>query len=331
MDTSTRPRVVHSVMNDIKKEKISFKHKLQRREGVWTKKQKSLLIDSLLKHYPTNPIYVVVEEEGEPKRVIDGLQRLSTIKNYMKDEFTLSKLDDIEIDGIPRKLSGKKFSELDPAVKEELSGAEVVLCELRDTTDKEIIELFSRINNGKPLNSTQKLTTLMSFELIDIVSSIVENLFFNNVLTEKQFNNSVDVDIIIETLMMIDSNKDRELTSFTSGEKKKFVQYYSEKIDEEHNVQYEKMDKISDALNRLGQHFEEGTKMPKLVMPLIVYGMYRMIIDKKSFEKYFNWLDNFLANYENNQEFLQYCNSGTTSAINVQGRFQYFRNAIKEL
>lgn len=38
METTTRPRVVHSAMNDIKKGKISFKHKLQRREGVWTKK-----------------------------------------------------------------------------------------------------------------------------------------------------------------------------------------------------------------------------------------------------------------------------------------------------
>ena len=306
METTTRPRVVHSAMNDIKKGKISFKHKLQRREGVWTKKQKSLLIDSLLKHYPTNPIYLVVEE-GEPKRVIDGLQRLSTIKDYTNDEFTLSTLDDIEIDGVPRKLSGKKFSELDPAVKEEISGAEIVLCELRDATDKDIIELFSRINNGKPLNSTQKLTTFMSVELIDIISSMVENLFFNNVLTEKQLNDSVDVDIIIESLMMIDSNKDRELKSFTAGEKRKF------------------------ALNRLGNHFEKDTKMPKLLMPLCIYGMYRMIKYNKSFEKYFNWLDDFLAGYENNEEFLQYCNSGTTSAAKVQGRFQYFRSAMHDL
>ena len=79
--------------------------------------------------------------------MIDGLQRLSTIKSYINDEFTLSTLDNIEIDGVPRKLSGKKFSELDPAVKEEISGAEIVLCELRDATDKDIIELFSRINN----------------------------------------------------------------------------------------------------------------------------------------------------------------------------------------
>ena len=36
MDTTTRTRVVHSLMNDIEKEKISFNHMLQRREGVWT-------------------------------------------------------------------------------------------------------------------------------------------------------------------------------------------------------------------------------------------------------------------------------------------------------
>ena len=131
--------------------------------------------------------------------------------------------------------------------------------------------------------------------------------------------------------MMIDSNKDRQLKSFTAGEKRKFAQYYSEKFKEEPDNQYEKMDKISEGLNRLGNHFEKDTKMPKLLMPLCIYGMYRMIKDNKSFEKYFNWLDDFLAGYENNEEFLQYCNSGTTSAAKVQGRFQYFRSAMHDL
>lgn len=59
--------------------------------------------------------------------------------------------------------------------------------------------------------------------------------------------------------------------------------------------------------------------------------LYIVLMFHIKIEKYFNWLDDFLAGYENNEEFLQYCNSGTTSAAKVQGRFQYFRSAMHDL
>lgn len=325
MDITYKTYSADSVGTEVKNGDIYLRHRLQRPEGVWSSPQRSKLIDSLIRHYPINPIYVIVDPNS-PRAAIDGIQRLGTIRDFYNDKFSLSNsINDVEINGINYKIAKKTFSELPPAVKIQLNKAQVQLCEIRDYTDEEVKELFDRINNGKPLNSIQKMTALMSSSMMDGISALVGSSFFEKVLTEKQFKDSTNLDVIIEALMMIENGKAFELTSFTSGQKKKFIRYYSK------NVQLDRLDKISEALSRLDKHFEEKISVPKLVIPLTIYGMYRMIRDKKSFEKYFNWLDDFLANYKNNEEFLQYCNSGTTSAAKVQGRFQYFKSAMHDL
>ena len=88
MKVSSSNKAVQTLANKIKRENIIFTHKLQRREGVWNKHSKSLLIDSLLRGYPVNPIYTVMDEK---QAVIDGVQRLSTCYSYINNGFSLSK------------------------------------------------------------------------------------------------------------------------------------------------------------------------------------------------------------------------------------------------
>ena len=65
---------------------------------------------------------------------------------------------------------------------------------------------------------------------------------------------------------------------------------------------------------------------------MVVYGLYRMIKDNKDIEKYITWLrDDFIANYDQNENFKAYCQSSTSSSENVKGRLEYFRNVIREM
>ena len=81
MDYTSKTRSLQSLVKDMNKGTINLSHKLQRPEGQWNRKQKSDLIDSLLRHYPINPTYAIVEEDGTLS-VIDGVQRLSTTVSY---------------------------------------------------------------------------------------------------------------------------------------------------------------------------------------------------------------------------------------------------------
>ena len=197
---------VKPLIGKMKREKIVLKHKLQRRESVWSNPNKSLLIDSLLRGYIVPPVYTIFE---------DGVQRLSTLKGFYNDEFAISKkAEPVIIEGTEYSIAGLKFSKLDQVVKDELDSSAITVYEITEYTDKDVREMFRRLNSGKPLNTSQKLTPDMSDELSNAIFDIVSLPFFEKRLTSAQLKSSVDQSIALETLMLCSTNKDNDFASF---------------------------------------------------------------------------------------------------------------------
>ena len=133
MDYTCRTRSLSSLIKDISNGNIQLTHKLQRKEGQWNTRQKSDLIDSLLRHYPINPTYAI-KEEGILS-VIDGVQRLSTVRDYLNDGFALSKtLEPIKMGEEEKEIAGKKFSKLDEEIQAAIKSSELQLYELTECT-----------------------------------------------------------------------------------------------------------------------------------------------------------------------------------------------------
>ena len=323
MKVSGSNKAVQTLVNKIKRENIIFTHKLQRREGVWNKQSKSLLIDSLLRGYPVNPVYTVMDEK---QAVIDGVQRLSTCYSYINDGFSLSKnLDPVTIGENTYEIAGKKFSKLDDVVKDELMGAQIQVYEITDYTDKEVREMFSRLNGGKPLNTVQKMTPSMSDELSNAICEIVSNEIFTKVLTPSQIKSSVDQSIAIEVLMLSEMSNEYDFGSFSRTDKEKFIQYYNSKVNTD------KVEIITQALDKINEVFEGEVKIPKTSLSFVIYAYYRTIKDKKSTTKLTEIVKDFLANYESNDEYKGYIIQGTSSSESVKARLDYWRNIIREL
>lgn len=77
------------------------------REIVWKPNEQTRFIDSLVKQLPIPSMCFSLDYKSQKWQVIDGLQRMWTIKRFLSDEhWQLSKLDDID-----PKLSGKSVSE----------------------------------------------------------------------------------------------------------------------------------------------------------------------------------------------------------------------------
>lgn len=83
-------------------------------------------------------------------------------------------------------------------------------------------------------------------------------------------------------------------------------------------------------MDKLNEELRE-TKIKSLSIPMILWGMYSVISCKKSATDYITWVKEFLAAYNTNDEYLQYCKSGTSGSASVTGRFQYFENAVKSI
>lgn len=330
MKNTSKERTLQWINNQNQKGNISFEHRLQRPIGQWNTKMKSLLIQSLLSGIPVNPIYVV--EEENIIYPLDGSQRTSTCIDYINDKFSLSKdTPNVSIaitengEQVIREyeIAGKKFKKLDDEVKETLLACTLEFCTLSDYTDDDIKTMFARQNSGKPLGSRLLRVVHESDEFGDVVYSLARHPFMDKLMGKTQRKNGTDKDIIIQTFMLIATNQENDFTSFRAKDIDVFVTDYADQY-------IDKADTLKEAMDKFDESFDE-IKIPVTSIPQILYGGYRVTKDKKSFTRLADKVANFVANYDSNEEYKQFVQSGTGSRENVNGRFQYWRNKLKEI
>lgn len=333
MKTASKERTLQWICNQRKKGNISFSHKLQRPIGQWNPKMKSLLIHSLLSGFPVNPIYIV--EENGILYTLDGSQRTSTCIAYINNEFALSKDTpnvtlQVTENGEPvykeYEIAGKRFKKQDEEIQTTLMACSLDFCTLSDYTDNDVREMFRRQNAGKPLNGRLLRIVYESDEFSDIVYSLTTHPFMDKVLSTVQRKNGFDREIIINSFMLIATNKDNDFTSFKSKDVDVFIKKYSDNV-------LDKADLLKKAMDKLNESFEE-LKVKQLNIPMILYVSYRCLKDNKSFTKLVKQITKFVTDYNDTdklQDYKVYCQSSTTSSENVRGRLDYWRGIIREL
>lgn len=330
MKNSSKERTLQWINNQNKKGNISFSHRLQRPINQWNTRMKSLLIHSLLSGIPVNPIYVV--EEDNIIYPLDGSQRTSTCLAYLNDEFSLSKdTPNVSIAVTENgeqiikeyEIAGKKFKKLDEEVKETLLACTLEFCTLSDYTDEDIKTMFARQNSGKPLNGKLLRVVHESDEFSEKVYSLANHPFMDKIMSKTQRKNGTDRDTIIQAMMLISSNQEQEFTSFRTKDIDAYVTDYADQY-------LDRADILKEAMDRYDESFDD-IKIPSTSLPQILYAGYRVIKDKKSFSRLADKVADFVANYDSNEEYKQFVQSGTGSKENVNGRFQYWRGIVKTL
>ncbi len=123
------------------------------REYKWDKdgnERASKFIESCLMRIPLPACYFA-ETETNTHLVIDGVQRITTIKNFFEDKFVLEGLS------VFKELNGKKFSELNN-LRNELESYTIRCIILRKDNPKSVIrEIFARLNQGSIQVSDQEI------------------------------------------------------------------------------------------------------------------------------------------------------------------------------
>lgn len=118
---------------------------------VWTKSQASRLIESLIIQCPI-PVIYLSQERDERLSVIDGNQRLQSIRKFLNNEFGLSGLTAYpELDGL-------KFEELDPRFQRHIQNRTLrCIVIMKDTHPQVKFDVFERLNSGAVELSPQEL------------------------------------------------------------------------------------------------------------------------------------------------------------------------------
>ncbi|KAK9321951.1 hypothetical protein V1517DRAFT_154750 [Lipomyces orientalis] len=142
----------------IKKDGIELNPSYQR-EVVWNKQRMQNLISSLMTRYYVPPIIFNVKKVSDEsdkwfRVVIDGKQRLSSIKRFLEGEIPF-----VDSRGVKWYISGKK-PRLPKQVKEYFLSIRLLCVEYADLTSDQEEEMFSRVQLGVPLTAAEKLQAM---------------------------------------------------------------------------------------------------------------------------------------------------------------------------
>lgn len=327
MDFSCKTRALSSLMTDIKNGKFSFDSPLQREEEQWNSLMKSELIDSLITGYPIDPARASKETNGKKEiwEIFDGKQRITTIRNYINNDFALSKsLEPVSIDGVEYKIAGKRFKKLPEPVREKLLAYEIQIYVFSGCTDKDKRVMFKRQNQGKALSVKQLRTVLETPEEMDIIFSLSKHSVMNKLCTNAQHKNATDRDIIIQTLMLIESTDKQKWFSFRAKDINNFLIWYAD------NIHQDKIDTLKEAMEKLDNEFEEKELVIKpSTTPMLLAASYKVMKNKQSFNKFVNKIKDFIQGYDKNEKYKEFLISGTSAQNMVEGRWNYWKNIIK--
>lgn len=132
---------VELLVSRIRHNEIDLEPDFQR-SFVWKAERQSRLIESLLLRIPI-PVFYVAADENENWLVVDGVQRMFTIFNYVTDRFPLNRLEYLE------KFDQKKYSELPRPMQRRIGESELVVNVIDPETPEDVMfNIFHRINTG---------------------------------------------------------------------------------------------------------------------------------------------------------------------------------------
>lgn len=236
MKTTATNRKVRELLTQLREGKLEPRPEFQRRL-VWSNKDKSAFLDTVLNNYPFPEIYVAAGEvdvdTGEAKEMlVDGQQRITTLYQYFTGAVDLK---------LSKAVS--PYAQLDKNQKEAFLQYDVVVRDMGKVPVAEIKEVFRRINATRyALNAMEIHNARYEGEFKAFAEEIAQSEFFDRhkifrATEVKRMQDTRFVLTVVCTVLSTYFNRDDEV--------EEFLQQYNDEFPHEARLSQEILDVLS--------------------------------------------------------------------------------------
>ncbi len=309
-------------------------NKTYQREFVWSKKEMQFFIDSIIKDFPIPQVFIR-KIPGNEFEIVDGQQRLTTIQEFLKDEFTLSVIS---------KLGKIKYSQLPEFTRIEFDNRKIPVIWLDNYDDEDVRSLFRRLQSGRDLNTGEKLNAFPG-SITLLARKIADHPFFNNV--NFSMNRYRALQLAAQIILLVNEG----ITDIKANRLYEFFDFH--KDDDESSSFFKKSKRILNYMNKIIKNL----KLPELRTPSWFINYF--IFTKELMDKYnivskekviLKFYQDFFKYIEENKKiskskeahegkikidieainFVNNNRAGTNNRKNIQSRIDYLREKFFE-
>ena len=312
------------------RKQLEISPKFQRR-SVWSPQAKSYLIDTILKDKPLPKIFIRARTDPKTRKtvreIVDGQQRMRTILSFVKDGFKISKIHNEEYGGLT-------YSELPEDVQAEFLKYELSVDLLLDLSDRDILDIFARLNTYSVSLNKQELFNAKYFgyfkQLVYSLSGDYYTFWIENkIFTDKKIMRMGEAELVTDLLIAI----------IAGIQSKKSAEKYYQLYDEEFENRKEIEANFSDIMNLIGNLFEGTLRDSNFRTVPNFYGVFvalyhmnygipnlnveRHIITSKDYPKVRNCLDDINCVFEMEEvprEYFDFLKSTKDATTDVPAR-----------
>ena len=225
IDIREEPQTVYELVIRKWKERGIVEMPEFQRQFVWKHEQQSLFIESILLNFPLPPLYINKNVKGK-YLVVDGRQRLTTLKDFLENKFALKGLK-----AFPD-LNGKFYKdlvEINPEYQTKIEDTKLLVYLIQPSVPLEMVyDIFNRINTGGTQLERQEIRNCIYLgKATKLLQRLANTDYFKQaILNGISSNRAKDQEAVLRALsfMVLD------YTDYTNSTKYKGINDFVEEV-----------------------------------------------------------------------------------------------------
>ena len=316
---------------------LCFDTAFQRTPDLWTRKEKSRLIESILLGLPL-PSFFFSERDALSGNleIIDGLQRLCALRDfYIEKELRLEGLEFLH------QYEGYNVDDFMPRDKWRMEMLQLNINIVKyDTPDEVKYNVFKRVNTGGYVLTAQEIRhALNQGQAADLVQKWAEETAFIQATAPTSFKRMADRELVTRyySFHSLDYEGNRDLNDFLYKGMKKLGSLSTEECEQQRSLFVDVLQTAHAIF--LGKAFRKPAKgnrvnpISKALFDAVTVTLAELTKEERNIlvSRKNQFYSEFVHEYETSETFAQDLTTGTAQRATVQRRWTTMRNIIQRV